>query len=374
MKIFVNNPGGISTKVGLFEGEKEIKSEVIRHTIAEIKACGGTVEQLPFRMKFVEEILEDWGVGYDEIDAAVGRGGPLLPLEDGTYEVNDAMLEDIYNGNYQADHPSLLGALIASEIAKKAGCKAYIVDPVSVDEFSDVARFAGTPDLERKSLFHALNVFAVMRLVRRDLGVAVENFNAVAVHLGSGITVAAIEKGRVVDVNNAIDYGPMAPTRAAGMPTSQLIDLCYTGKYSHKEMKTRCCKEGGLYSYLGTASLIEVEKRIREGDEWAGLVYDAMVYQISKEIGAMATVLRGVLYCIYLTGAMANSEKLCDAIRDRVEWLGDVRVYPGDDEMWALAAGVREILEGEEQSITYRRGGMKREDLLFKFRKERGYV
>jgi butyrate kinase len=374
MRIFVNNPGGTSTKVGIFEGEKEIKTEVIRHKQAELNACGGTLDQLEFRMKFIEELLAEWGVEYDEIDAAVGRGGPFLPLDDGTYEVNDALVEDIYEGNYQADHPSLLGALIAREVAKKAGCKAYFVDPVSVDEFHILARFSGLPDLERKSLFHALNIFAVMRLVIRDLGAELDEFNAVGVHLGSGITVAAIEKGRVVDVNNAMDGGPMAPTRAASTPTSQLIDLCYSGKYNHKEMKTRCCKEGGLYAYLGTNSLIEVEERIAAGDEWARLVFDAMVYQIAKEIGAMATVLDGVLYCIYLTGAMANSEMLCDEVRERVEWLGDVRVYPGDDEMWALAAGVTAVLDGDEEAMTYERGGMKREDLLYEFRKEHGFL
>ncbi len=378
MKLLTINPGATSTKVALFDGENEITKKTLRHAAKDLDKYDTIIDQKDCRLRLIKEVMAEWGVQPSDLTAVVGRGGPLPPLESGTYEVNEAMLKEIYDGTNVAEHPSLLGAVLSDEIAREGGIKAYVVDPVSVDEFELVARLTGIPDLERRSLMHSLNIFAVMHSVLKDIGKSKDEFNGVAVHLGSGISVACIKKGRVVDVNNANDGNPISPTRAGGLPSSQLVKLCYSGKYTEKEMGDLCKKRGGATAYMGTSDMLEVEKMEDAGDEMAKLINEAMAYGVVKEVGAMSAVLAGEVDAIYITGSMAYNKKFVKYITDKVSWIvggeDKVLVYPGEDEMWALAEGVKRVLDGEEEPRTYVLGGLQRDDVLYKWRKENGYI
>ncbi|MCP4230837.1 MAG: butyrate kinase [bacterium] len=378
MKLLVINPGATSTKVALFDGETELKKKTLRHSAKDLDKYDAIIDQKDCRLGLIKELMAEWGVEASQLAAVVGRGGPLPPVESGTYEVNRAMLDEIHDGTNVAEHPALLGALLANDIAGEGGVSAYVVDPVSVDEFPLVARLTGIPDLERRSLFHALNIFAVMHTVVKELGVTKDEFNGVAVHLGGGISVACIRGGKVIDVNNANDGNPFSPTRGGGLPASQLVKLCYSGKYSEREIGNLCKKSGGATAYMGTSDMLEVEKMEDAGDEFAKLINEGMAYGIAKEVGAMAAVLGGDVDAIYLTGSLAYNEKMVAYVRDRVKWIvgGEDRVFvlPGEDEMWALAAGVRRVLDGEEEPKIYVFGGLKRDDILYHWRKEHGYV
>ncbi|MBC7194519.1 MAG: butyrate kinase, partial [Caldisericia bacterium] len=287
------------------------------------------------------------------ISCIVGRGGLIKPVESGTYIINEKMIEDLKEAK-RGEHASNLGAIIAYEIAKELKIPAYIVDPVVVDEMDDVARISGLKGIERKSIFHALNQKAVARRAAKDLGKKYEDVNLIVVHLGGGISVGAHRKGRVVDVNNALNGdGPFAPERAGGLPTQDLVDLCFSGKYTFDEMKKKLAGEGGLVSHLGTNDAREVEKRIENGDSYARLVYEAMAYQVSRTIGEMAAVLKGEIDAIVITGGIAYSKMLVDWIRERVSFLGKILVYPGEDEMEALALGALRVLRKEEEPKIY---------------------
>jgi butyrate kinase len=352
-KILSINPGATSTKVALYENEKPIKVEVIRHSPEDLSAFKETLDQLDYRKKLVLEFLERSKVKVSDLSAVVGRGGPFKALGSGTYRVNEKMLSDIRTGNVQADHPSNLGALIAHEITKNTNIPAFIVDPVSVDEFTEVARITGLPELTRKSLSHALNIKMVARKAASEIGKKYEELNLIIVHLGSGISVSAHLKGRMIDVNNANDMGPFSPQRAGALPVTGLAKLCFSGKYTYPEMYNLLTKKGGLLAHLGTDNVEEVEKRIECGDQKAKLVYEAMFYQIAKEIGAMATTLDGKVDAIVLTGGIANSKKLVDLITNRVKFIAKVLVFPGEDEMEALTLGALRVLSGEENPKEY---------------------
>ncbi len=378
MKLLTINPGQTSTKVALFDGETELSKKTLRHTAKDLDKYNAIIDQKDCRLGLIKDLMAEWGVKASDLSAVVGRGGPLPPLESGTYEVNQAMLDEIHDGTNVAEHPSLLGALLADEIAREGGIKAYVVDPVSVDEYPLVARVTGLPDLERRSLFHALNIFAVMHSVLKDLGKPKDEFNGIAVHLGSGISVACIKEGKVVDVNNANDGNPFSPTRAGGLPTSQLVKLCYSGKYTEKEMGDLCKKRGGATAYMGTSDMLEVEKMEDSGNKFAKLINEAMAYGVAKEIGAMAAALGGEVDAIYITGSMAFNKKFVKYVTDKVSWIvggGDkVFIHAGEDEMWALAEGVKRVLDGDEEPMTYVLGGLKRDDILYQWRKENGYI
>jgi len=283
----------------------------------------------------------------------VGRGGPFKPLESGSYIVNEKMLSDVKAGNVQADHPSNLGALIAHEITKDTSVPAFIVDPVSVDEFPPVARISGLPQLERKSLGHALNIKMVARKAALELGKKYEELNLIILHLGSGISVSSHLKGKMIDVNNANDMGPFSPQRTGALPVTGLAKLCFSGKYTQPEMYNLLTKKGGLWAYLGTDNVEEVERKIDRGDQKAKLIYEAMVYQIAKEIGAMATTLDGKVDTIVLTGGIANSKRLVNIITNKVKFIARVLVFPGEDEMEALTLGALRVLSGEESPKEY---------------------
>jgi butyrate kinase len=352
-KILSINPGATSTKVALYLNETPLKVEVIRHSTDDVSSFKGTLDQLDYRKELVLRFLEQNQTKVTALSAVVGRGGPFKPLESGTYLINDRMLSDIRTGNVQADHPSNLGALIAFELVRGTDVPAFIVDPVSVDEFIPEARISGLPQIERKSLSHALNQKMVGRKAAKKLGKRYEELNMIIVHLGSGISVTSHLKGRMIDVNNANDMGPFSPQRVGALPVTGLAKLCYSNEYTQKEMIQLLTKKGGLLAHLGTDNVQEVERRTVEGDRKAGLIYRTMIYQIAKEIGAMATTLNGEVDCIVLTGGIANSKRLTDSITEKVRFIAPVLIFPGEDEMEALTLGALRVISGEEKAKEY---------------------
>jgi butyrate kinase len=352
-KILSINPGATSTKVSLSEDKNPLVIEVLRHSTEELKVFPRTQDQLDYRKNLVTKFLQRNNFKIADLAAVVGRGGPFKPLSSGTYRVNQKMLSDIKSGNVLADHVSNLGALIAYELTKDTQVPAFIVDPVSVDELIPVARISGMPELERISLSHALNIKMVARKAASELGRKYEELNLVIVHLGSGISVTSHLKGQMIDVSNANDGGPLAPQRTGGLPATGLAKLCLSGKYAYAEMYDRITKKGGLLAYLGTDNVEEIEKRADSGDEKARLIYEAMVYQIAKEIGAMAATLYGKVDAIVLTGGIARSERLINMTKERVSFLSKILVFPGEDELEALTLGALRVLTGEEKEKGY---------------------
>ena len=352
-KILSINPGATSTKVALYEDKNPLIVEVLRHSADELKDYPKTLDQLDYRKNIVLEFLKRNNLNIMNLSAVVGRGGAFKPLSSGTYRVNQKMLSDIRAGNVQADHVSNLGALIAYELIRETDIPAFIVDPVSVDEFPPIARISGMPELERKSLSHALNIKMVARKAAFELRKRYEELNLIIVHLGSGISVSSHLKGQMIDVNNANDGGPFSPQRCGSLPVTGLAKLCFSGKYTYTEIYDKITKKGGLLAYLGTDNVEEIEKMIDSGDQKAKLIYEAIVYQIAKEIGAMATTLSGKVDAIVLTGGIANSERLINMIKQRVDFLSKVLVFPGEDEMEALTLGALRVLTGEEKEKEY---------------------
>jgi butyrate kinase len=353
-RILMINPGSTSTKLAVFEDEKPIHSETIAHLHKDLAAFPRIPDQYAFRRDAVLAFLQRHGVAVDSLDAVVGRGGILRPLASGTYAVNERMLQELQSPSKERDHPSNLAALVANEIAQGAGVPAFVVDPVCVDEFEPLARIAGLPEIERKSLAHALSLKSAARRAAADLGRRYEEINLVIVHMGGGISVSAHRQGRMVDVNQALDgTGPFSPERAGGLPVGDVLRLAFSGMYTYEELFRRLTRQGGLLAHLGTNDAIAVERRIAQGDEQARLIYEAMAYQIAKEIGLMSTVLKGQVDAVVLTGNLAHSTMLVSWIRERVEWIAPLLVYPGQDEMLAMAQGVLRVLRGEEEAKEY---------------------
>ena len=352
-KILVINPGSTSTKIALFENEKIVLEETIRYSEDQLAPYGTVMEQYEFRRKDIVDFLMAKQVVLEELDGVAGRGGLLCPLEGGTYEVNDQILSDMRNA-VRGNHASNLGAVIGHSIATELGIPAYIVDPVAVDEMEELARISGLPEIPRISFFHALNQKAVGRQGAAALGKKYEEANLIVAHLGGGISVGAHQKGRVIDVNNALEDGPFSPERAGGLPSSSLMELCYSGKHTRQEMKKMLTGRGGIVAYLDTNDGREVGRRIQEGDEQARLIYEAMAYQIAKEIGSAATVLKGQVDGILITGGLAHDEMLLGWIRERVSFLAPILVFPGEAEMEALAQGTLRVLQGKEKCQLYK--------------------
>jgi butyrate kinase len=309
------------------------------------------LEQQASRAGQIESALAEARHDIRELDAVVGRGGLLPPLPSGTYVVNEEMLEELHAAR-RGEHASNMGAFLAQSIAQKAGVQAYVVDPVSVDEWPERARLSGAAGLERQCLSHALNSKAVAKRYARECGQRYESLRLIVAHLGSGISISAHENGLMVDVTNSREEGAFSTERAGGVPAMQLVDLCFKGNYSREEVESLLFRDGGLYSYLGTKGLEEVERRIGSGDAKAETVFHAMAYQIAKEIGAMAAVLHGRVDALLFTGGMAHSRRLISLLSEYVNWIAPVKVYPGEDEMQALAEGALRVLRHEEQSRT----------------------
>lgn len=353
LRVLAINPGSTSTKIAVFDNEEQIFEKTLRHSTDEICKYEKIADQFEFRKTVIEEALAEGGIEIKSLSAVVGRGGLLKPIAGGTYKVSAEMMEDLRVG-VLGEHASNLGGLIAHEIAAEAGVEAFIVDPVVVDEMNDVARISGMPEIDRISIFHALNQKAVARRVAAEMGKRYDEVNVVVAHLGGGISVGAHEKGRVIDVNNALDgEGPFSPERSGGLPVGDLVKLCFSGRMTLDEIKKRIKGNGGLVAYLGTNDAREVEKMIEEGNEKAKVIYEAMAYQTAKEIGACAAVLKGDVDAVVLTGGIAYSKFITSYISQRVSFIAPVKIYPGEDEMIALAEGGLRVLRGEEAAKTY---------------------
>ena len=352
-KLLIINPGSTSTKIGVYSDEKEVLVETLRHSSNEIAKYDSIFEQKNFRKEVIMNILKKNNIDVSSLDAIVGRGGMLRPIPGGTYEVTDKLLEDLKIG-VSGQHASNLGGILANEIAKEVGIRSFIVDPVVVDELQDVARISGMPELPRRSIFHALNQKAVAKRYAKECGKRYEDLNLVVIHMGGGVSVAAHKDGLVIDVNNTLDGdGPFSPERSGSVPVGDLVKLCFSGKYTQAEIYSKIVGKGGYVAYLNTNDARDVLKAREEGDEYASLIFEAFIYQICKAIGEMSTVLNGKVSQIILTGGIAYSPVVVNAIKERVQWISDVTVYPGEDELLALAQGALRVLNGEEEAKEY---------------------
>ncbi len=351
--LLVVNVGSTSTKVAFYKGKKPEILETIRYKSEDLSPYASLRAQLPLREDDLLRLLKDKGVNLKEVNMIVSRGGLGNPAPAGAYRVDDAMCRDLLEGKY-GQHPSALGPAMSLDISKKYGMPAIVVDPPSTDEFNPLARISGLPEIERKSAFHALNQKAAARRLAVELKKKYEEMNLIVAHLGGGITIGAHVKGRVVDCTHGLGEGPLTPERAGALPTNELIDLAFSEKMDRKKLQGRLVGQGGLFAYLGTTDAGKIEDMARAGDQKAKLVYEAMAYQVAKDIGAMGVVLKGQIDGIILTGGLANSVMLTGWIRERVQFLGPVFVYPGEDEMAALAEGGLRVLRKEEGLKKYR--------------------
>ena len=346
-RILTINPGSTSTKIGLFENEKLVFESTVRHSSNIIEKYNSIWEQYTFRKEEIVQILEQKGYNLSKLDAVVGRGGLIKPIPSGTYAVDEEMIQDARDG-VQGHHASNLGCVIAYSIGWEFDIPSYIVDPPAVDDFEPLARISGYAEIERSSLLHALNIFATARNYAKDVKKEFTELNMIVAHLGGGISVAAIRKGRAINSNNGLDEGPFTPERSGSLPQMKLIEMCMSGKYTIEELKKIIAGKGGLISYFNTNKAHEVENMAKAGSEKFQLIYEAMSYQIAEEIGARATNLKGEVDAIILTGGIAYSEMLVEQVTERVSHIAKVHIYPGELELEALAAGAIRALKGEE--------------------------
>lgn len=352
-RILAINPGSTSTKVAVYDNENLLFEQVVRYSNEELAPFDSVIAQYEFRKNGILQMLADKGVALESLDAVVGRGGLLKPISGGTYTVNAVMLEALRLAA-RGEHASNLGGVIAKEIGDKLNIPSYIVDPVVVDELADIARVSGIPGYDRGSIFHALNQKAVARRIAKELGKPYDKTNLIVAHMGGGITVGAHQGGRVVDVNDGLyGEGPFSPERTGSVPTGHMFDLCFSGQHTLNEVKKIIAGKGGLVAYLGTNDGREVVKRIEAGDAKAKLIYEAMAYQIAKEIAANAAVLSGNVDAIVLTGGLAYDQMLVKWITERVRFIAEVKVVPGEHEMIALTEGALRVLRGEEPAKEY---------------------
>lgn len=351
MKVLVINPGATSTKVAVFEEERELLKKSIVHTAQELEGFERVIDQADFRQRAVLEAVAEGGFRLEDFDAVCGRGGLYRPIPSGTYAVSDRVMEDVEQAPY-GEHPSNLGAYLARRIGDMAGIPAFFVDPVCVDEMTEVAHVSGFAEFRRLSQFHALNQKSVGRKAARLLGKPYEEVRLIVCHLGGGVSVAAHDRGRVVDVFNVKDEGAMGMDRGGGLPVNQLIDYCYAGR-SREEVKRTLGRRSGMLSYVGTTDFREICAGVVAGDERFTAAYRALVYQLAKDIGAMAAVLHFEVDAIVYTGGMAYEQFFCDDITAYVGGLAPVLRFPGEEEMRSLAEGALRVLHGEAQAETY---------------------
>ena len=353
IKSLIINPGSTSTKVGVFEDETLLFEETLRHPTEEITKYASIIDQKDFRKQIILDFLKEKNCDVHSLDVIVGRGGLLKPIPGGTYAVSDELLADLKKG-VQGQHASNLGGILAREIGDAIGKPSYIVDPVVVDELTDVARISGMPELPRRSIFHALNQKAVARRYAKEHGTTYEALNLIVIHMGGGVSVGAHSKGKVVDVNNILDgEGCFSPERAGTVPVGDLIKMCFSGKYTQQEIYKKICGNGGFNAYLHTNDARVVEKMVEEGDEYAKIIQDAFYYQIAKDAGAMAAVLHGKVDQIILTGGIAYAQLTVDKLTESLGWIAPITVYPGEDELLALAQGGLRVMTGEEEAKVY---------------------
>ena len=353
VKSLIINPGSTSTKIGVFEDETLLFEETLRHSTEEIAQFANIVDQKDFRKKIITDLLESKNFDIKSLNVVVGRGGMLKPIPGGTYAVSEELLADLKAG-VQGQHASNLGGILAKEIGDSIGVPSYIVDPVVVDELMPIARYSGVPELPRVSIFHALNQKAVAKRYAKEIGKAYESLRLIVVHMGGGVSVGAHENGRVIDVFNALDGdGAFSPERAGGVPNGALIKMCFSGKYTEKEVYGKMVGKGGFNAYLGTNDMREVTKQADGGDEKAIEAKQAFLLQVAKDIGSMACVLNGKVDQIIVTGGIAYGADVVAALKERAEWIAPFTVYPGEDELLALAQGALRVLKGEEEAKNY---------------------
>lgn len=351
--ILAINPGSTSTKTGIFENETEIFMGAAIHSLDELARYPDVLSQCELRKKAILKDVTRSGIDFQNLDSVVGRGGFLRPMPSGTYKINDKMLKDLREGKYGV-HASNLGGILAWSIAEETNAEAFIVDPVVVDELTDIARISGMPEIRRKSVFHVLNHKAVARFAARELGKPYNELNLIVVHLGGGITVGAHKRGKVVDVNDGLNGdGPFSPTRSGGLPVLEVIELLLSSKYKADELRRRVMREGGVSAYLGTNDMRKVKRLVERGHRKAKLIYEAMAYQVAKEIGSCGVVLEGNVDAIVVTGGIARDHMFVDLIKRRISFISKVLVYPGGDELKALAMGALEVLRREKIAKEY---------------------
>ena len=363
-KIMAINPGSTSTKLAIYKNMQKLWETVISHLSDELAKYNEIIDQLKWRQKLIKDYVEDAGFSVENMDAIVARGGAGLdPISGGTYKIDEVMLNDLKIGK-NAKHASNLAGIIAFNLVNGKNIPVFIVDPVSVDEFKSVARLSGLPDIPRRCQSHALNLKAVARKAAKKLNKKIENLNLIGVHLGGGISVAAMKKGKIVDVNNANQNGPYSPERVGTLPVLDLVEYIYNNDFKKNELKKKLVGKGGLVAYLGTNDCIDIEKRINKGDKKAKLVYNGMIYQIAKEIGSMAAVLTGNIDGIFISGGLAHSDYIIDGIKDYVKWIAPVMVYPGAEEMKHLVEGAYRALNGNEKVKIYREEKIETRDFI----------
>ena len=347
VKSLIINPGSTSTKIGVFEDETLLFEETLRHSTEEIAQYASIVDQKDFRKQIILDLLKEKDFDIRSLQVIVGRGGMLKPIPGGTYAVSDDLLHDLKIGK-QGQHASNLGGILAREIGDEIGVPSYIVDPVVVDELMPIARYSGVPELPRTSVFHALNQKAVAKRYAKEKGVSYESLNLIVVHMGGGVSVGAHEKGRVIDV-----YGAFSPERAGAVPSGALIRMCFSGEYTEKEVYKKIVGGGGFNAYLGTNDMRDVAKMIDEGDTHADEVREAFILQVCKNIGSMSCVLKGKVDAIIVTGGIAYNKAVVDKMEERAGFIAPFTVYPGEDELLALAQGALRVLNGEEKAMEY---------------------
>ncbi len=352
-RILIINPGSTSTKIGIYEDEKQVMEETLRHSTEELRDFAMIIDQKNFRKSVILDILKDKGIDLKSIDVVVGRGGMLKPISGGTYAVTDDLLEDLKIGR-QGQHASNLGGVLAREIGDEIGVPSFIVDPVVVDELEPIARYSGVPELPRRSVFHALNQKAVAKRYAKEKGVPYNSLNLIVVHMGGGVSVGSHVGGRVVDVNNALDgEGAFSPERAGGVPAGDLVKMCFSGRYTQAEVMKKLVGGGGFNAYIGTNDMRDLVKMASEGNKAAADLIDAFHYQVAKDIGAAATVMKGKVDQIIVTGGIAYNKVTIEALKERAGWIAPFTVYPGEDELLALAQGAIRVMDGEEEVCKY---------------------
>ncbi len=353
IKSLIINPGSTSTKIGVFEDENLLFDETLRHSTEEISRYDSILAQKDFRKDIIISFFKEKDFDINSLDVIVGRGGMLKPIPSGVYAVNDALLHDLEIG-VQGQHASNLGGILAKEIGDSIGVPSYIVDPVTVDELSAAARYSGVPELPRVSIFHALNQKAVARRYSKEKGVPYDSLNLIVVHLGGGVSVGAHLHGKVVDVFNALDGdGAFSPERSGAVPPGALIKMCFSGKYTEKEVYKKILGGGGFNAYLGTNDMRDVEKMIDGGDEKAKEIRTAFIFQLAKDVGSMAAVLKGKIDRIIVTGGIAHDKAVVKELEEYCGWIAPFTVYPGEDELLALAQGGLRVMRGEEEPSVY---------------------
>lgn len=352
-RILIINPGSTSTKIGVYEDETQLFEETLRHPTEEIAKYASIIDQKDFRKEVILKVLEENNFDIHTLNVVVGRGGLLKPIPGGTYAVTEALLKDLRAG-VQGQHASNLGGILAKEIGDEAGVPSYIVDPVVVDELEPVARYSGMPELPRRSIFHALNQKAVAKRYAKETGRSYDELRLIVIHMGGGVSVGAHRDGRVVDVNNILDgEGAFSPERAGTVPVGDLIKLCFSGRFTEKEIYKKICGNGGFNGYIGTNDMRDLMKMKAEGRKDAADLIDAFHYQIAKDAGAMAAVLDGQVDQIICTGGIAYNAETIEALKRKLGFIADFTVYPGEDELLALAQGALRVMTGEEEAKVY---------------------